>query len=270
MKNISFTRIKQLWIQTAVTFRKQILFNLLGIICAMFFANLSATNRNIDMMTAFYFMFFCIILSLSLSSAFRQMQTKEARLTFLTLPASPAEKFIANVVWAIVVPIVLFIVSAVAIDLLHALFISYIGGNNPKLLLPIMLRNCSVITLRFGNYQTSGLLIWILFHTFSFSLFLLGSCLWYKKVFLKTIAAIGIVTFLLMISAATGIGLTESRTLPAGMQEWLISIDTHTIITLTSIFLGLCTVVVWYLSYRLFKRREIISQKRKWLGFIRK
>lgn len=272
MRNISFTRIKHLWIQTAVVSKKQLLFNLLGITCGLFMINLGASKSmdSINLLSASYFLIFCVMLSISLSNTFRQMQTKEGRIAFLTLPASPAEKFIANVVWAVVVPVILFFVSAVCIDLLRIVYLTCIGKNDTGMLLPLIFQNYSVATLQFGSYQTSGILIWSLFHVFSFTIFLLGSCIWYKKVFLKTIAAIGICTFILMFVLMLGIQSVQDWILPHEIEIWLRSIDTSTIITVINIFGILCTVILWWISYRLFKRREVISQKRSWFGWLKK
>lgn len=272
MKNISFTRIKQLWIHKTIYSRKDLLFSTLGLLAAMSMVTFG-TSRYIDFLSSAYYMMFCLFMSLSLSSAFKSLQTKEGRIAFLTLPASPAEKFFASTVWAVVTPIVIFSLSAILIDLLHLLLanLTDTAGNAPHgMLLQLMLRQFSSAEIRFGAYSTSSLLTWIMFHVFSFSLFLLGACIWYKQVFLKTIAAIGICTFLLLLLSIYGFRLIHSLTISFNLKDGMTIGGMPAIITAITAFWTIATIIIWWISYRLFLRREAISQKWNLSGWLKK
>lgn len=281
MKNISFKRLRQLWLQIAVTSKKQILFGCLGMLGAMLLINLptyfypfsdevgyGAGRMNWLIVT--YSIMFYAYLSICLSSTFGNMKTKEGRIAFLTLPAGQLEKFIAYASWTIVVPIVIFMATSTLMDLMRSpLTFLFTGRFSPIfLILPQMFDNSAEMIIHFDGYVLSGILLIIIFHVFNLSLFLLGSCLWYKRVFLKTIAAAGICTFLLMILFVSSFNVLNEWDLLKNIKIDLQDLDPDLIMTVLITVGIIATAAVWWISYRLFCRREVVSRKSNLLGFL--
>lgn len=276
MNTISFKRIRQLWFMMAVIYKKRLLFSAIGLLCALFMANTSillGLGGTISFLSASYYLLFCIFLSISLSDTFIMMQTKEGRSRFLTLPAQNAEKFIACTTWAIVVPIIIFLADTLLVELLRIPISQMPVGKHllaSTFLLPAIARDILDTSISFGCFQTNGTVSFLLFHVFTFSLYLLGSSLWCKRVFLKTVACIGGCTFIFMLSGILSRPLIKRLLMNENIEAWLQQVTPQEVLYTVTTIGAICTIVVWWFSYRLFCRKQVIPQKWNWRFFTRK
>lgn len=290
MKNISFTRIKYLWIHIATISKKSILLSGLGILSIMFmftittFGNVnyeSSPNAirhftsDSSILLSLYYVIFCVTLSLSIASTFKDMQTKEKRIAFLTLPATQLEKFIAYTVWAVVIPTVLFFAAAFINDLLRLALLASAGSLrfwDTELFFSLLPHYANMLNINFQQIHFSGLPAFITCHLVGFSLYLLGACIWYKHVFLKTIASVAVIAFAWTIFSVFRIELLMSD------DSWICqSVRYYDIKAFLPwgnyVFIavnGLLIMALWYVSYRLYCRREVISQKTNWFNWLGK
>lgn len=276
MRQINFNRIKLLWLRIAAVQRKPLTFSALGLFFGMLCYNLGTTLRTdiyMSTMVIVYYIIFCLYMSISLASTFKCMQSKEERIDFLTLPATQLEKFIACSLWAAVVPILIFLASAILNDLLIAIMMlcrNNTANIQDHLFFGILWQNTNAFIINGQQGIINGYPALLSWHLCGFSVYLLGACLWYKRVFLKTIIAIGLISFLLSL-ILTGI----VRILPE--ETWQHNAVRYYDFKVFSSFANpsfvaihlLLSVGMWWIGYRLFKRKEAISQKVKWLGFFK-
>lgn len=289
MRNISFTRIKYLWIQIAIISKKSILLSGLGMISGMFMLTITSLQQvnyeitgdiswhfsNGDtIMMPLYYAIFCFYLSFRLASTFKNMQTKEKRIAFLTLPATQLEKFIAYTTWSVVVSFVLFFAAAFINDLLRLGILACTGALrfwNSELFFAQLPQYTNMFDINIQHISITSAPAFLTFHLLGFSLYLLGACIWYKHVFWKTIASIGAVAFLWTLFTITCVKLLSHK-------MWFYIVFRHYDIGdmlpwANYIFIAVTTlliIAIWYISYRLFCSREVISQKTAWFSWLRK
>lgn len=278
MKPISIKRIEQLWIQMAVTTKRQVIINSLSVFSALLFTNIGALLSGMNPVTllatlgSIYVIIFNIYMAVSLSGTFQNMKTKEERIAVLTLPSQNSEKFLATVLWAWIVPVLIFTVNVMVIDVLRNIFLHLASAKTPVLtgyVLPYLIRNLSNLWL-FNDHIILNTSAIILLNIFNFSWFTLGSCLWYKRVFLKTIAATGICAFLFIIILISCIQTLDNSTLGGQMHQWFIHISTEEGLAGFTIAVFLADLFILWISYHLFCRRQVISKKWNLLPFISK
>lgn len=277
MKQLNINRIKLLWLRMYAMRKKSILFSALGLFSGMLIFNVLTTFRTdaySSAMLIIYYLVFCLYLSLNLASTFQCMQSKEGRIGFLALPATQLEKFIAYTLWAVIVPILAFLVSAAANDLLIGLITVCKGnlGDLQNLLFFSLLFKSSDVIVSSGQmsliHGTPSILSW---HLFSFSLYLAGACVWYKRVFLKTVIAIGICSFLLSLFVMGFISvMPEDNWFYNAFHNYNFESSLPWLNTIFVTVHLLLSFGLWWLGYRLFKRREVISQRVGWLGSFKK
>lgn len=276
MNTIRFTRIKQLWIQQTIYNKRSLMSNGLGLLCGLYMIHFIGivSDSTITFYSAFFALSFCIFMAKYMSETFAAMNTKEKRISFLSFPATTQEKFIAYTSWHVVVPIVLFMAAYLLSELPRAATVFSMERfplEKDIILLPRLYENIIVWLMAYKNSAMAELMYMTSAFAFSASLFLLGSCLWYKKVFLKTVAAIGVTVFLGIVLTWVSIDF---------LRECGMNYDTiNKIFFFTDpdrfglwvqfIPMNIGTVIVWVVCYHLFKHREVISQKHNWLSRFR-
>lgn len=271
MKTISYTRIRLLWSRLTLNRRKYLLTTFLGMLSVLYAIRLTGllTDVNMNYYTYMYFAAFCVYMAVCMANTFSEMKTKRQRIGFLALPATTAEKFIVYSSWHVVIPVLLFAIALPGSEVPGALSVRLWGDMAQKatqtFVLPILVRDALVYI---SMYPDDSLFITLL-GLFAFSLFLLGSCIWYKNVFLKTAAAIGSGILLLLFGELS----LERMIRHLGMEDytWQIIRDFdipypyNFRVAVITLCIGI--VFLWWLSYKLFTRREVISQKGGWRCF---
>ena len=291
MKQFDYKRILLLWKQRAALRKRTILLNMLSLFSGLFIYNMLATglmleDRDSGLLTAVYYLTFCIYLSVCMSLSFSEMQTKEGRIACLTLPASQAEKFVSGALWAVVVPTLIFLVAALLNDVVRLTLLSFHSALTDwrTQLFVGKLAYCGdlvtvsggktilggdLVTVSGGQTILAGVPAILTGHVLGFSFYLLGACIWYKHVFLKTFCAIGVCWFLLMLLLMGVVSvLPEDSPLYTALRYYDFSSLrgwSDTILTTAGMVL---TLLVWWTAWQLFRRREAISQKTNWLGII--
>lgn len=271
MKNLNLTRIKYLWIAEITESWKRLLITAVSILGGMVLIswigiNLDHIGSNVQDYIGFcsmlYSVFLIIFISVGLSEIFHSMQSKEGRISFLSLPATPEEKFTANLIRSIIVPIIIFYVDLFLSDLIHLLILP-IGKNvDPhlyKLLFMDFAGNIKFIGIK--NYGITNIAESIVFNLFFYSLFLLGGCFWRKKAFLKTFS---LLTIVFIIRGSILVNLSKAQ-IDTVFKDWIHMLGERTSSVLFSVLFGALTLCMWYYSYKLFRNAEVISQKRRWL-----
>lgn len=278
MKEITINRIKLLWIRLFALRKKQLLFYFLGMAAIMLMYNCFTvgTGRDADSetMMALYYVIFCACMSLNMASAFRSMQTREGRIEFLMLPAGRAEKFIAASLWALLTSVILFAAAVLVNDVIRLLLLAGSGAlaNWHDQTFTGILPQCLDMTgITVNSTHIVGLPAILSWHLAGFSLYLLGACIWYKRVFLKTIIAFAVCNFLIILMMT---GVVEILPDDSPLYNALRHYDFEAFLpygnTLFTIFNLLVTCALWWIGYSLFKRREVVSQRINWLGLFKK
>lgn len=187
----------------------------------------------------------------------KPMRTKGGRLLFLMLPATNLEKFVARFLLVTVGYIVAFAVSMIAIDITYQLivFIFQLGSDCYGSLSLGLFEFYDGISVMFNSatYDISlDSFLTLSSSLFQHSFFILGGCLWYKLSFVKTLAAMYILGF----ASSFAVFLVQYTMVP----DLFLNTDWEAFLIVVSI-LELCVAVgMYYLSYRLFTRAQIISR----------
>lgn len=182
----------------------------------------------------------------------RHMDTKQHRTAYLMLPASPAEKMVARLLITVVLWPLACIAAIVAADMLRWLIhVTLQVGLNGTVTLP---------TLRFISYTPwQAIVISILGTLWAQSLYIVGGALFTRRQWLLT----GTVLLIL----AMGGGGMIARTLDYVFDEALnkgITIDGDIVFWAFACKFTLFTLLNYWISYRIFRRMQVINNK--WLN----
>lgn len=195
----------------------------------------------------------------------KPMQTKEGRINFLMLPATNAEKFAARFIYVTIGYLVTFFVALVALDLVYQLLVlvfkndSDFFGSITSVLLTLhgggdLNINGTTVSL-FGNWTFAFFL-----PLFGHSLWILGGSLWYKRSFIKTWVAQVIFGFVVSMAISAVV-----LHLPEDWYRIFDDINTDALIYAVNIVAFCLTIGVYYFSYKLFVRSQVIPQSKFFL-----
>ncbi len=213
------------------------------------------------MVTMAYVIFaFCMVLSGSMM--LNNMKSKQARISFLVLPASNLEKFLSRWVMTTVGALVVFIAALVVADAMRAAF-DLVVGVNPY----------SSVALRFfcnglfdgsvlevvGDMFSSGRGDWVFYGLSAFvvshSVFMLGSALFRRHAILFTIVAMMVFSFALGINDFLSLLYGSVARTVFGYGSFADSLGVRIAVNL------LITVACYWGAYRLFCRSQVVSHK---------
>lgn len=214
---------------------------------------LGKTNGVITMF--FFFLFYFV-----LSQTFSNFRTKQLRISNLMLPATNLEKYLSRVVQSTFVYAVAFCVAFVLADLTRMMLFP-LWGHSFGSLVPNMWQGvCDLFSYwcyaDFGRSLGGTTVGWfvvfgIAFYLWSFSCYLLGGAFFRKRAFLYTI--------LLLVGSGILLGLAVDfgrNTL--GIHFVIVK---GTAMPLLACLFGVLTCLNVWLSYRLFKRMQVIPRK---------
>ena len=243
-------------------------------------------NHYIDTVTIFFY----FVLALSLCCAAAEisivMKTKEKAMNYLMMPATSLEKFLSRVFVAIVGVFIMAFIALFLSDVARILFLpvfdSEYVGEFYRLTFPQVISNLGAPFL--AIYEEAGI-IWgekdnvyaivgfsrylgylaVAFLTLSIlvihSFFVLGGCIWRKNAMVKTLF-IGLVIILLGIWLFVTqidyiIGLFDE--LPEQWFETGHPVMKTLVLAADLLFLSI-TIFNWWLSFRLFSRKQMIPR----------
>lgn len=214
------------------------------------------------MMVAMTYVIFAFCMMLSGSMMFNNMKSKQARISFLVLPASNLEKFLSRWVMTTVGALVVFMAALVVADAMRAAF-DLVVGVNPY----------SSVTLRFlcygwldgsafeliGDMFSSGRGDLVLYGLSAFvvshSVFMLGSALFRRHAILLTIVAMMVFSFALGINDFMSLLFHTVARNMLSYGSFADSLGVRIAVNL------LITVACYWGAYRLFCRSQVVSHK---------
>ena len=229
----------------------------------------NTSSRPIVMLRyVFVYMIFSFCSLFVASLAFRGLTSKKGRIELLTSPSSTFEKFMVNTLIYVLGFIVIFPICAQLADLTRFLILCpWSDGDVPG---PINFLN----TIHQFAFQQD---YWELKSQVLFEVslwigvlaapgcYLLGSILWPKLSFLKTLAALYVIEFAVSILLIGGILLAINFTDISNLREfaqWVSeNIQFSTLMLCFVIFSAIQLIVYWALSWWLWKRKDVISLK---------
>ena len=208
--------------------------------------------------------FVCGVVSMVyLSQMMEPMETKTSRINYLMLPATNAEKFVSRLLMATVGFWITAIVALAFATASRYIFMPFMYVN-PDLYHPIF-GNVMAEFFDFSGPITfneiimndfeAGMFV-VMLVIWGYTIYMLGGNIWYKNAFIKTVAAMTVITILGNIVLFSLISAFES--------EITKEIFTILLNTATSVFTVLAIVNIW-LSYRLFRRAQVIRNLKNML-----
>ncbi|MGM9842497.1 MAG: hypothetical protein ACI31D_09895 [Candidatus Limisoma sp.] len=209
--------------------------------------------------------FVCGVVSMVyLSQMMKPMETKTSRINYLMLPATNAEKFVSRLLMATVGFWITAIIALALATASRYLFMPFMYVN-PDLYHPMFgtvmaeLFDFSGPTLDLkGIIMTDfeGGMFVLMVVIWAYSIYMLGGNIWYKNAFIKTVAAMTVLTILGNIVLFSLISAFE---MDITKENFMILIDTA-----TGVFAALAIFNTW-LSYRLFRRAQVIRNLKNML-----
>ncbi|MGM9802284.1 MAG: hypothetical protein ACI309_08300 [Candidatus Limisoma sp.] len=210
--------------------------------------------------------FICGVVSMVyLSQMMKPMETKTSRINYLMLPATNAEKFVSRLLMATVGFWITAIVALALATASRYLFIPFMRVN-PDLYHPMFGKVMAELfdfggpnidlngTAMLSNFE-GGMLI-LMFVVWGYSVYMLGGNIWYKNAFIKTVAAMTVITIL------------GNLVLISLISAFDIEVTEHNFATIvntaTGVLAALSVFNVW-LSYRLFRRAQVIRNLKNML-----
>ena len=209
------------------------------------------------------------------SSIMENMDTQQNRISFLMLPATSLEKFITRALYVTIGFTLTMLIALLLAEATRFLFLPLFDlpeGYNQSVL-PFMWENLT----RFQSMKFTGegadesytigvmtnVIGWLVLF-WSHSFFILGGCYWQKHPFWKTLGVIMLVNHLLGLLGILLIQSLEDVNWQIN-EEWVeANLSWITIEGILSFFVALFTCLLalnWWLSYRCFKRSQVIKPK---------
>ena len=209
------------------------------------------------------------------SSIMENMDTQQNRISFLMLPATSLEKFITRAMYVTLGFALTIFIALLLAEVTRFLFLPLFNlpEEYHQSVLPFMWNELMAVeTMKFvgegadESYTIeimTNVIGWlVLFWTHSF--FILGACYWQKHPFWKTLGVIMLVNHLLGLIGVLLIQSFEDVNWHI-VVEWLdANLSWITIEGILSFLIVLFTcllVLNWWLSYRYFKRSQVIKPK---------
>ena len=207
--------------------------------------------------------FVCGVVSMVyLSQMMKPMETKTSRINYLMLPATNAEKFVSRLLMATVGFWITAIVALAFATASRYIFMPFMYVN-PDLYHPIFGNvmaelfdfSCQALDIKgfiISDFEAGMFVVMLVI--WGYTIYMLGGNIWYKNAFIKTVAAMTVITILgniVLISLISAFGITK--------ENFTILLNTA-----TGVFTVLAIVNIW-LSYRLFRRAQVIRNLKNML-----
>lgn len=274
MKNFDMNRFGRTLRWSALMTKKEALTNLasmtfafavLAVVQVMSSRNVPdiVAEHNFQSFTSFALFVFLIICSIGGCWIFSNMKTKEQRITFKMLPATDLEKFVVRALYATVVWWLMAFVAFCLADLFRML-VSLVAGVSIKgsavpLFFSMISANTDVNinTLNSGDVAFAAA-IYTMANAWAFwvhSLYILGGTLFRRRQFVQTTLAhcvIGLVFTPILINFV-------DTSYAVALRETIISM-----VWVAAVVFIVWGLVDWWLSYRIFRRMQVINNK--WLN----
>lgn len=242
-----------------------------GIILCIGFFWLSITNNDLPyiiMYTGFLIFFFAVNTASFFANILEDIQTKESNCVYFMIPASISEKFVSRLAFVIIKCIFLLGITFILAELTRSV-LDYISGTpNINILTYFFQSNIAKTDISETTYMevkseplvNAYNLIW---SVWTITTFMLGGC-WYRKRPFGKVILWHILLFMLIMIIGINQFFHFVQTNVAFTQDVTELTEEYTsqgqnIVSAIEILLTLLSVFNIWLSYRLFKRRQIIK-----------
>ena len=231
------------------------------------FMNMTNFNEFSDIISGTFFSVLFFGGSFTASYILETMNTQQKRTSFLMLPATSLEKFVARFLYVTVGFVVLSTIALLLSEVTRFLLLPLydLPDTFKQSTLPGVWQ--TIMNVRTFNFNGSGImesvvgwlfLIWI--HSF----FLLGGCRWYKNAFWKILGLIILVNFFFIFVLVNLVELLDEGV----MEEILLWCEANFswvtvtgILSFAIVMFVLLILLNWWLSYRCFTRSQVIKLK---------
>lgn len=202
---------------------------------------------------------FLIFVSIGGCWIFDNMKTKEQRITFKMLPASDLEKFAARALCVTVIWVAIGLAAFCAADITRMLLMLVTGADRVYSLIPefmslplLKINMPDDPTNTLGLSLTATVIAFFSFCTWGHASYVLGGTLFRRRQFALTTVCHILLGFVVSTVLSLKINIrTEDD-----------AIQTVKILTNTSaVVFPILTVLCWWLSYKIFKRMQVINNK---------
>lgn len=220
-------------------------------------------ENNLHNFTSFALFVFLIICSIGGCWIFSNMKTKEQRITFKMLPATDLEKFVVRALYATVVWWLMGFIAFCLADLFRMLISLIAGIDIVKSAVPDFLNmlfggNGHNISIFGETDMTYVLPLTFAANAWAFwvhSLYILGGALFRRRQFVLTTLAHSIIGLVFTPMLIHFVDSSDSLAL----RDSLVAI----VWTAAAVF-AVWVLLDWWLSYRIFRRMQVINNK--WLN----
>lgn len=208
-----------------------------------------------------WFMFIFVVGSWVMASeVLKSFSSKTRAVNAMMLPATRSEKFLSRVVIATVGYIIMVLVALAATEVIFLALRPMFDIQGDSSMFVYVIRHTFVPEIHSKFVDDAGNLIdiemtvvgafcSITTTSWIFSVFALGSSLWRKHVFVKSLTMVFVISSLINFSIGWFI--------VASMKEDIYNVPNMLI--LMGIITGVLTIANWIVTYQLYKRRQIIS-----------
>lgn len=183
------------------------------------------------------------------------MATKTTFINYAMLPATNAEKYVANVIYQTLCRIVIAMAAIIAADALQAIVSLLMAGDANSLTLCVMTSFKAIV-------QADGIYSLAMLAIFAHSTFVLGGTFFRRRQFLLTclmwVAVPFITSTLFFLAAGVLHSLYDFSEYDISLTLWF---STETYDTILTLLQGAATCLCYWLSYRLFRRSQVINNK---------
>lgn len=194
------------------------------------------------------------------------MADKSGRLAMLMLPATNLEKFVWRALYVSVGFIVMFAVALAAISLTRFLLVPLFGfgadfcepflKHLPHTLLgvPVFDVGSEFLPKPLARFFACVWSLW------GYSIYILGGNIWHKRAFIKTIGCLA-GAFLVFLTVMVLIPWKEIR-IEYFVLKYFGDVSAVSFFSVLTAILAVMTVLMWWWSYRLFCRSQIVASKK--------
>lgn len=233
---------------------------------------------------SFFVGIFSFVLLYFAAEMMRNMRTKESRFSYLMLPASPLEKFVARALYVTVSVVLMVFVASLLAEAAHWLFMPFFNDFPEELKICVWPEAWGKIWSAINPFQTrmtylnatydtdpsnwqhvekSQFLIYLMGYAVSLwqhSIFVLGGNYFGKHPFLKTIGTMVLIGILIAWTC-TYIDGDSLEWIADYIEDNTYWLTEEMVAGFISFIFFAFTALNWWLSYKLFTRRQVVEPK---------
>ena len=223
-------------------------------------------NHSTDVLAGFFVIYVIIGVAVSVCNLFVELDKKPRRQAFLMLPATNLEKFLAATVFATVSGFVMMHLSFIVGDTLRVVFRALFYGDSwNSFVFPEVVKMMSfdgVAAYHTLGYRLMGLAFLVFGLTWLHSFYTLGGTLFRKYAFvISSLVLVAGFTMLVWFSKYHEINMFSTYDIEGVGRVEKVGAMTYVLTAFFAVF----SIVNYWLSFRIFKGFELITNK--WMNY---